>query len=470
MSRFKKVFANKLFVIVLAGAIIMAMGSAGFIFKDTILALFSRNDNQELKYIAFKKDNDSRWGILELSTGKVVIDDEWQETPYNVSDEGIVRVKNKNGFYEFYKIGEKPILVGSEYRNASDFNEGIAVVARENEYVSFIDANGKEIIKFKEAEGKTVEQVRGFSQGLAAFQDEDGKWGYVNKNGEVTIKAKYDRAGNFHEGLALVGMEESKVVPVPGTTPIPEVPYVSKLRFYFVDKTGKEAVKLPIGAVPMERVSEGLIIYSDDNGESWGVLNTKGEKIIKPTKKFKYIGFFSDGLAAFNDGDKWGVLNNKGEIIVRTKYNYTVPVNGTILVEDRGKIGYLDNNNNEIIKPEFDGGLPFWGNNTIVKDGNSYILIDRKGKQVGKTDFKHCNLHEVAAVHQGLTLVQVENDYFDINDIVGKMLSNVSRQEINGYTRNTSLLTVMKDCNIAENALPSYGDSLFNVNINKCEK
>ena len=32
----------------------------------------------------------------------------------------------------------------------------------------------------------------------------DGKWGYINKDGEVMVGPRFDEAGGFHDGLARV--------------------------------------------------------------------------------------------------------------------------------------------------------------------------------------------------------------------------------------------------------------------------
>jgi hypothetical protein len=43
-----------------------------------------------------------------------------------------------------------------------------------------------------------------FKEGLAAVEDTNGKWGFINTNGEFVVKPVYDYAESFQNGLAVV--------------------------------------------------------------------------------------------------------------------------------------------------------------------------------------------------------------------------------------------------------------------------
>ena len=421
---------NRQIIVALAVVLVVSAGMVGLIFKDNISGLFNSNSLAPLKYVAFKADNEDRWGILELSTGKIVIENEWENVP-SIESDGIIKVRNKNNLAEFFKVGEKPVHIGDEYRYATDFSDGLAVVARDKEYITVINTDGKEVLKLKELDGKQVEKVGAFKQGVAAFQDEDGKWGFVNKDGKVVIKAKYDSAGEFNEGLAMVVIKAE-----PDNT-------VS-----FINKSGKDVIKLPRGTEAKPIVSEGMIIYSDNGRDTYGVMNIKGDKIIKPSKDFRAINYFKDGLAAFYDGDRWGVIDKKGQVVVRAKYDYATPDNGMILVVDRGKTGYLSYDNEEVIRPDYEREMPFYDKNTIVKDGNKFIIIDKKGERVGKMDFAACNFQEIVPVYNHTQTSYVSSDFFDSDMMANMIIQNVSKSQINGISKNTTLATIMKTFDI----------------------
>ena len=54
-------------------------------------------------------------------------------------------------------------------------------------------------------------EVKDFSEGLAAVQEEEqGLWGFINKQGEYIIEPKYKKCGDFFNGLAYVETTDYK--------------------------------------------------------------------------------------------------------------------------------------------------------------------------------------------------------------------------------------------------------------------
>ena len=61
-------------------------------------------------------------------------------------------------------------------------------------------------------------QAISFSEGLAAVQTNNQKWGYIDTTGKFMIEPQYDNAYNFKEGFAVVWLDK---------------------KCDFIDKTGK---------------------------------------------------------------------------------------------------------------------------------------------------------------------------------------------------------------------------------------
>lgn len=64
----------------------------------------------------------------------------------------------------------------------------------------YIDLKGRVVIP------GPFELTKPFSEGKAAVKL-NGKWGYINRDGEIVIEPQYDSAGRFHNGHAVVGDE-----------------------------------------------------------------------------------------------------------------------------------------------------------------------------------------------------------------------------------------------------------------------
>jgi hypothetical protein len=83
------------------------------------------------------------------------------------------------------------------------FSEGLVPVATDS-YLGFIDRNGDVVIPAR------FDDVHGFSEGLAAAKDaESGQWGFIDHSGAYAIPPAYlKEPGDFREGLAFVWNDE----------------------------------------------------------------------------------------------------------------------------------------------------------------------------------------------------------------------------------------------------------------------
>lgn len=117
----------------------------------------------------------------------------------------------------------------------------------------FKTADGSELIKAK------YDRAKNFSEGLAAVKFQ-GKWGFINEKDELIVPHQYDVAGFFYEGLAAV---------------------VSNGKGGFIDKTGKVVIPLIFDDPgegflkgEAEVILEGHKMKIDKNGQAVGKAAT----------------------------------------------------------------------------------------------------------------------------------------------------------------------------------------------------
>ena len=87
--------------------------------------------------------------------------------------EGLAAVKSNDAWGYIDNLGRIVVPFVHRIPEAGDFSEGLAFVGDH-----FIDTNGRAAL-----EGKTFEDARPFSQGLAAVQS-GGRWGYIDLTGK----------------------------------------------------------------------------------------------------------------------------------------------------------------------------------------------------------------------------------------------------------------------------------------------
>jgi hypothetical protein len=148
-------------------------------------------------------------------------------------------------------------VIPAEYRNATNFSEGLAAVKQSNEGYGYIDKSGNLKIAY------AYYKANNFNEGFAAvMSNKTGKWGYINKKGELITEFIYKKASEFSNGLACV-----------------------------------------------------------QQGDTLGYINTKGEWAFEPDLDWDSVERFKNGYAIFSIDGKYGAINTEGDIVIKPKFD-----------------------------------------------------------------------------------------------------------------------------------------------------
>lgn len=317
------------------------------------------------------------------------------------------------------KIGDKfgylcldgQVKIKPTFDCASSFSEGRALVfygevtpIKEGEGFGFvlsnverriIDTSGK-IIKHDEFEISHP----AYSEGLLAVSH-DGLWGYMDRDGRITIDTKYDSALPFADGFGIVRKNDT---------------------LFFINRDGDVLQSMDYGIDREREVSfyyrDGCIVpFSELHGnylKSHGYMDIRsGETIVEPTFSDTYR--FSEGLArvrtamatnstrvtpyinsSFKDeyglmacqkDGYWGycrdLLGKKVVIKPRFEAVYSF-FDGYAAVMHGGKWGFIDKQGRFAIAPTYDWAYPFSYGFAAVKVGEKWGFIDRLGQLIIK--------------------------------------------------------------------------------------
>ena len=136
-------------------------------------------------------EKSNRFGYLNTK-GVLVIEAKYVEARNFCEEMAAVKISGHWGFIN--KKGE--MVIEAKYERIKDFNEGIAIVLNKNEWL-FVDKVGKEQkLDFK------FDLIYNFHDGLARFQLNNGKTGFIDKNGIIVIQPGFDNIRNFKNGFA----------------------------------------------------------------------------------------------------------------------------------------------------------------------------------------------------------------------------------------------------------------------------
>ena len=254
---------------------------------------------------------------------------------------------------------------------------GIAVV--ENEDTSqFINPKGQVVAQFY--------NIGSWSEGLiAAVGSRDGHFGYVNNKGDFVIKPQFDMAFPFHEGLAVVIIDN---------------------KYGYIDKTGKIILK------PQFEVDYSELSHGD----------------------FYSFRRFSEGVAQCVYQGYYSFIDKSGKIVFKTNVPYTVFPSaigpetavgdfreGLVWVRQNGLYGYLDKSGQMVIEPQYVVAFPFKNGLAVVGktvgDTVKYGYIDRTGKSIIELQYEN-----VGEFKNGLAAVWVDYERLGYIDRTGKYI------------------------------------------------
>lgn len=267
--------------------------------------------------------------VYPYSDGLAIVGD------YDFSDETRTTPLVKFGFMD--ELGANVIEQKFDY--VSNFSQGLSVVnqgAVQNSILGkpsggkygYIDRAGEIVIPLQFADAFS------FVNGLATVKDfESGKWGVINSSGLYVISPQFDRVIDpvFIDGLMRVVVDSKfGVINKLGNFIVPPQYYdinpfdhgfargVYELQInvyakhHYIDSEGKVTDFKTIG-----KFSEGLASAEHNNGTK-GYINTLGHFAIKAN--YDYLGQFSEGLALFRDNNTspatYGYMNKKGEVAI----------------------------------------------------------------------------------------------------------------------------------------------------------
>lgn len=124
--------------------------------------------------------------------------------------EGLIVLPNKDKeTFSFYDLELKRVFPG-EFIKAEPFSEGLAAVQNEDGLWGFIDRNGQVKVPF------IYRRIPGqFHSGRARVVNNENRIGYIDTKGELVIPAKFIDATDFYKGKAIAkpsGWDKPRVV------------------------------------------------------------------------------------------------------------------------------------------------------------------------------------------------------------------------------------------------------------------
>jgi WG containing repeat len=309
----------------------------------------------------------------------------------------------------------------------------------------FINKAGQVIVQ------PVFNQIDSFFGGRAAFKHTNGKFGYFDSSGKVVIEPKFDEAMRFQSGRAAVRLDG---------------------KWGYIDVSGNLAIEPKFNladAFYEDRAfvrTTGLQKYPDGDGFRYGVIDVNGSWITP--ENFNNSPQFSNGVAIVTYSkvgeDKLAVLNSAGNLnelpnIIPGNYPYkfrnglwparkitpsnvdkkmrTQTLDSSVNLESSSEIGFVNEQGQFVIAPQFQDASSFNYCVAAVKVEDKWGLIDTKGISIVSPQFQY------QPTYLGAGLVRVQTERKMIKSDSSVMIDGIQRQaRISKYSGKFGLMNL----------------------------
>ena len=259
--------------------------------------------------------------------------------------------------------------------------------------------------------------------------DCDGKWGCIDRNGNIMVTPQYDYVFCHAEGLLAVYNGLWGVVDKTGrmlTAPKYDAllgeehyeglgKYLSSVfnqdmfavrkdgKWGYVDKTGREVIspKYHVAGPSFNKLTWVI----DDNLK----FIDKTGRTIANSNDYNECSTFSEGMAQVEKG-KEGFIDTTGRVVIALQYDWVKDFHeGLAWFKKDGKWGVIDKTGREVISPKYSDAKDFReGMARVDKDGK-WVFIDKRGKEVFTPQID--NSFYISDFHEGLAAVKKDGKW-----------------------------------------------------------
>lgn len=237
------------------------------------------------------------------------------------------------------------------------------------------------------------ENVGLYNGELASFY-RDGKYGLVNRNGDIVLQPIYKSilisefgyiiASRFDEKHELINQRGEVLASSTYDMIMSYNDSIVKVKsgdkWGFMEITG-ELLSLINYSSHIEYFGGSISGSVRENGRNRFLLEDS-QGVSLTSLNFEYMGSWGDGsLLPVKSNSNWGFINSKGEIIIPLEYEATSQFSeGLAAVKKDGKWGFIDSVGSIKIPFQFPSTTKFSSNHCVIIQREGCSLIDTTGK------------------------------------------------------------------------------------------
>lgn len=246
------------------------------------------------------------------------------------------------------------------------------------------------------------------------------KWGFIDEQGDMMIPPRYDWVGEFHEGIAIVGLGNKNILinKLGKQTILPAYDEINR----FINGYSVVSKKDKYGLIDRNGNLEIPLIYNDlssayknlcaaEKNNTYGFINTSGK--IKIPFQYTAAGDFDKDFTYIQQGKFYGIIDTLGKQIIAPVFDWIGDYElGDFRAKKEGKFGLLNTKGDTLVSFKYKYLGNFSDSLALLIDSNSYVYINPKGDTVINPKIKPSPaMYSWANFKNGLALFKKKDGY-----------------------------------------------------------
>ncbi len=336
-------------------------------------------DDIDPEYFPVKLAGEKSWGMMSKD-GEILFESEFKNCP-STAYNGIFAVREGKGYSLYYADAKPRLVSGCDNLKATGLFviDDYAPVVREGKRITVINRDGEEMYTLSPQKGKEIIYASSFfSDGMLIVQNEEGKYGAFNHDGELTVSCKYDNLQLFNDGYSVASSTDKDN---------------NKTKYQIIDHNGNVVNAIKTCKSVRSLIYDGKCIICLDD-ERYAFITVDGDVVKCPKEVKDVVEFNGKYLIYRGEGDCCGLLEYDdagGEVLIKaSKYDYIIPFNKSwskFLANMGDEYRLIDREGETLDKFEDYKSMSVLSQSAetiIAQEGNYYVVLDSKGKVINK--------------------------------------------------------------------------------------
>lgn len=332
-----------------------------------------KTDYKEIKKISpehlLVKNTSGSWKLIDLNNNEIILPE--NDEVVSISEKRYVLLKLRNEYFYFDLVSEKEI--SDKYKKLGDFHENMAMFIRD-EKIGYIDIDGREVIKNR------FDSAGNFMNGYAIVNNSEERYRYIDKDGKVSEK-EYDQIISHKNRVLILADGKENILKV-------------------IDDEFKTKDRII-------NVDQNFYLFENSNSKSNKLFSVEKKDFIKELSG-RYLGISEDEILLERDNkiviynletQKEENLNINVEDLEIYKKDY--------FIKKENNKSYLYNKNAKKLSKGYELIMYKADDKFIVANENGFGVINENGKQIIECKYDSIQLapeYIIAEINERKTL------------------------------------------------------------------